>query len=376
MRRILTVNLREGMVIAKTIFSPSGRVLLRKDTVIKPVFIESLLDRKVMSVFIRDQRFPDLEPEEVVSDRTRMRVREALAEFREAAQSRSRRALIVASDHIAQRVADIVEEALSHRSVVVNLTDIGSMDDYTFDHSVNVCIISVLAACHMNINAEKIRLLGIGALLHDVGKLLVPPAVMRKPGKLTDEESDVVKNHSEDGYRFLSRQTDLSPLSTIVAYQHHERWDGSGYPLGLKGDEIHQFSQLVGIADVYDALVSDRVYREAFPPHRALAMINGSAERFFPGALVSQFLENLAPYPVGTVIELTNGVTAVVADVQRGSLYHPCIRALTDEDGVNLSESSQYQFELSDHPNLKIYRVIDKDEQSERSISTGLTASS
>ena len=171
------------------------------------------------------------------------------------------------------------------------------------------------------------RKLGLGLLVHDVGKLAVPPDVLNKPGRLTDDEMDVMKTHPLAGAELL-RSADLSPLAVSVVRDHHERMDGSGYPEGLEATKIQEFPRIAAVADVYDAVTSERVYKSAAPPHVGVAVIrNGAGGQFCPN-VVRNFRAVVMPYPVGHEILLPDGRTGVVASADPADPDRPTVRVM------------------------------------------------
>jgi HD-GYP domain-containing protein (c-di-GMP phosphodiesterase class II) len=195
----------------------------------------------------------------------------------------------------------------------------------------------------MGLTRDQMIDLGVGAMLHDIGKTQIPMEILMKPGKLTDEEYALMKEHSLQGYQMLKDIPDIPLLSAHCALQHHERLDGSGYPRGLKGDEIHLYGKIVGIADVYDALTTNRVYRKAFLPHEALEYLFTSTGQF-DSNLIAVFRDHVAIYPIGLIVTLSNGVKAVVVDINTKYPQRPIVRVLKNADG---QEIIPYEIDLS-----------------------------
>ncbi|MHB8757788.1 MAG: HD-GYP domain-containing protein, partial [Bacillota bacterium] len=245
--KLVTVDrLQPGMVVAKTVFGADRQVLLASGMVVKPQFISQLRRRGVPSVYIIDERFPDIETTDVVSAETRVEAlaatKEVLSEVKERAKSGLGKLTGTEARKVKDQVNNIIDELIQNRDLVVNLTDIRAADDYTFGHSVNVCILSLMTAIGIGYEPQRLRELGIGALLHDVGKTQIPEEILNKPGVLSAGEFEEVKKHPTYGFEIVRRQDGLSSLSAHVAYQHHERSNGEGYPRGLIGTEIHEFA--------------------------------------------------------------------------------------------------------------------------------------
>ncbi|PUU85975.1 MAG: metal dependent phosphohydrolase [Halanaerobium sp.] len=196
--------------------------------------------------------------------------------------------------------------------------------------------------------------LGMGGMLHDIGKTLIPEEILNKPAKLTDHEFEIIKNHPELGFNYLQQIESISPLSRIVVYSHHERVDGSGYPRGLKGDEIHEFARVAAIADVFDALTSDRVYRDRWPTYKAAEYIMNHTEQLFDYQLVKKFLPQVSFYPNGSEVILSSGHRAVVRTQNVGFPTRPVLRLIEDDEGNELDK----ELDLLKHMNIVITKVI------------------
>jgi putative nucleotidyltransferase with HDIG domain len=158
-------------------------------------------------------------------------------------------------------IKSILEDLQSFSGTLTVMTDLCSHDEYTFKHSLNVTVYSLILAMADHYSERQLLEIGLGAILHDVGKLSVPKEIIQKPGKLTDEEFDVIKAHTTNGFNILRKIHEVSLPAAHCAYQHHERFNGCGYPRGLKGEEIHQYARIMAVADVFDALTSERSYR-------------------------------------------------------------------------------------------------------------------
>ena len=265
MVRVSIMNLQPGMEIARDVVDAEGRLLIRKGVTLTFHYIQRLREIGIGAVYIVSQiELPPYDPD-VLSEQTRIKaiqtVRSAFDKFRT-----TRKVEVKVFQAIA---SSIVEELLARPDAMLHLTDIRTHDDYTFGHSVNVGVLSVLTGIVRGYNRKQLQELAIGCLFHDLGKMAIPLAILNKPGGFTEEEMEIMKTHSEAGFDVLRRNPGVPLLSAHIAYQHHERFDGTGYPRGLKGYEIHEYSRIATIADVYDALTSDRPYRQGIAPHEA-----------------------------------------------------------------------------------------------------------
>ena len=227
-------------------------------------------------------------------------------------------------------VEQMTESILRNGGALLSLCRVKNKDDYTFLHSVSVCALQVSFCRALGMDATTIHLAGIGGLLHDIGKVKVPDQILNKAGRLTDDEFKVMKCHVEESKKILDQTEGISEISVQVAYQHHERHDGSGYPEGLKGEAISQMGKMAAICDVYDAITSDRVYHKGLAPHEALRKIFEWSKFHFDPALVQQFLRTIGIYPVGTLVMLESGRLAIVMEQGEGSLLQPSVKAVYD----------------------------------------------
>lgn len=190
-------------------------------------------------------------------------------------------------------VGNIFTDAVENRHVLVHLSSLREHDSYTFGHSINVCIFSVMIGLKMRLPGEQLSEIAIGALLHDLGKLLIPPEILTKRGPLTADEWRRVRRHCEDAFALLGIQRGLPFTAAQIAGQHHENYDGSGYPRGLAGEQIHPYARIVAVADNFDAVTTDRPYRRAFLPHQAGQILRYSQGTKLDPRVVDAFFEAL-----------------------------------------------------------------------------------
>ncbi len=217
-------------------------------------------------------------------------------------------------------VNNLVDGILRNPDAHVCLTHLKHRDEYTAQHSINVCVLALALGRHVGLSQDQLSMLGVGALMHDIGKIKTPLDVLNKPGRLTEEEMNMMKAHPEHGRKILSTFHEL-PFDVIdIAFSHHERIGGGGYPRGLNSTEISFWNRLVSIVDVYDAITSDRCYHKGISPTEALTKMYSWRHTDFDPALLERFIQCVGIYPVGTLVELTSGeigVTIALNDAQR-----------------------------------------------------------
>lgn len=235
------------------------------------------MDLGVDFVYIDDPRTRDITVEDTISEETRIRaISQIRRSFRQLMGDQMKRTSITGLQlgKEFRSVMDMILNDLSnHKESMIMLTHISAMDDYLYHHSMNVCVYSTMLGMAHGYSRDELMTLGIGALLHDIGKTQIPLELLRKKEPLSEKEYDLIKQHAVYGFQFLKDEPNIPLIAAHCALQHHERMDGSGYPRGLKGDEIHEYARLIGLVDSYDAMTTHRVYRNALLPHQALEIL-------------------------------------------------------------------------------------------------------
>ena len=226
-------------------------------------------------------------------------------------------------DAVGAVVQNITESILRNAGALLGLLQIKNKDDYTFLHSVSVCTLLVAFCRSRNLDDEHIDQSGIGGLLHDTGKALVPDAILNKVGRLTDDEFAIIKRHPRDGHDILLRTPGIGAIPLDITLHHHERRDGSGYPDAQAGGAISELAQMAAIVDVYDAITSERCYHKGMPAAEALRKLYEWSKFHFDPALVQEFMRCVGIYPVGTLVLLESGRLGVVVEPHETSLLTP-----------------------------------------------------
>ncbi|MEX2360757.1 MAG: HD-GYP domain-containing protein [Gammaproteobacteria bacterium] len=230
-------------------------------------------------------------------------------------------------------VNDLVETITEDANTALWLTSLKNVHEYTAQHCINVSVLSIVFGKHLGFTEDQLKLIGLGALLHDVGKMNTPPEILNKPGKLTPDEFEVIKRHPVDGYETMLGTGNVPDQSLQIIKYHHERLSGRGYPDGLKGDQISTAVLMVAIADVYDAMTSERVYHQGMPAHDALKALYQIAPGEFGKKLMEEFIRCIGVYPVGSVVELFSGDIGIVMSVDPENKLRPLVMLVRDHDG-------------------------------------------
>jgi putative nucleotidyltransferase with HDIG domain len=233
-------------------------------------------------------------------------------------------------DSLAQAVAQ-------NRTALLALTALKNYDNYTFTHMVNVSILTMGQARGVGIDGPLLREFGLAALMHDIGKVKTPNEILNKPDKLTEQEYGVLKRHTVDGAQILRKTPEMPTLAPVVAFEHHLRADGTGYP-NAERQQLNLATTLCGIADVFDAMRSQRVYQPAFPTDRILAVLQRNDGKQFDQHLVRRFVQLVGIYPAGNLVRLHGGEIAVVLRAHAPDPYRPRVRVLMDKDDIALAD--------------------------------------
>ncbi|MGI6038109.1 MAG: HD-GYP domain-containing protein, partial [Limnochordia bacterium] len=302
---------------------------INKGVVLKESILQRLIQLGCPAVYVEDPLLEGLEIPEPIREETRQQAQNQLRRF----FTQVHLGRWVNCSQIKGVVDKLIDELASNPRVLVGLTDIRTYDSYTFGHSVNVCLLSILTGMKMGFNELELRDLATGALLHDIGKTQINKQVLLKPGALTEGEYAHVQLHTTFGFEALRRIPDFSILVAHIAYQHHERLEGQGYPRGLRGDDLHTYARIVAVADSYDAMTADRIYRPGKEPKAAIQELQQMAGRYYDPQVVEIFCSNVAVYPVGTWVQLNSGYVGVVVDINASTPKRPVVRLLFDPQG-------------------------------------------
>jgi len=334
----VTINdIIPGAVVAKPIYNERGILLVPTGIILDEKGINKLAELDIREAFIL---YPEQDTskilkqyaksphvDEIIYHRTRVKAQKLTKKVMQTIGQKG-----VNIDKISDIIDEILSQLLSSDNIILTLSRIRTIDDYTYEHSVNVCVVSLVIGIDLNLPPEDLKQLGTGALLHDVGKISISEDVLNKPSSLTENEFNEVKAHTVIGYQMLL-DAGISQEAAMIALCHHERYDGSGYNRNLAGEEIPLLSRIVTLADSYDAMSNDRVYKKKLSPdvvYKEIARLSG---RHFDYTISERFLRRIDLYPVGTGVVLNTNHKGVVVFANKLLPQSPVIRVF--RDGTN-----------------------------------------
>ncbi|MEG2082527.1 MAG: HD-GYP domain-containing protein, partial [Oscillospiraceae bacterium] len=324
---IATENLTAGMKLAKEVWGSSSFLpLLHSQNVLTDSNIAYLKQRKVAGAYVELMGTDDIEqPDEIFTQEQKVHLTTEIKTItkRLYAEKGNIFANVKAFDKIADYMTDVI---LSNKDCMLNLVEMKNYDDYAYVHSMQVGITSTIIGKRLGFSDARLKSLALAGMLHDVGKLKIPKEILDKPARLTEEEFCKMKKHPEYAYQKLSLCSSISAVVLDAVACHHEKYDGSGYPYNLAGEEIPVFARIIAIADVYDALTSPRTYRGAWEPYEAVNYMMSRAGMQFDTAILSTFLSAVAAYPLGVMVELDGGDVGVVVGTNEGFPLNPVVR--------------------------------------------------
>ena len=398
MRRLAVGSLGPGQVLARALYNERGDVLLNAGVRVSERFLQLLQGRGVSTVLVRDEGEDDVPPEDIVSERVRVaalgnvhKVFEVAARATADLQGKSPSQVVAALqqpgskkaspadaahyERLFRSVETIVDEVLT-ADTLPGLSSLKSHDNYTFCHSVDVSITALLLGKKLFLSRDQLKTLGMGCILHDLGKTIIDLSILNKPGKLTDEEFASIKAHPTIGFELLKAQMPGDVLPKHVALQHHERQDGSGYPRGLQGlnkvardsKDLMQtghmllLAEIAAVADVYDALASDRSYRPGLAAEKIVEVMRAMRGTHLNAEVLDTFLSVMPHYPVGVDCVVTagryQGCRGVVVATNKDAMDRPRIRLTTDARGIRLSTPEEV--DLLQTPDTTITCVLEE----------------
>jgi HD-GYP domain-containing protein (c-di-GMP phosphodiesterase class II) len=356
MRLVSLSNVPTGAVLGRDILTGRDATpLLRAGVTLSERYVDALSKAGIGALYVADQLSEGINPEPAITSDTRAMATRAVTLAHEDARraaaagrtlgSGATDALFEAVDRILQEIADV-------DGIPLVFSDLCAADAYHVQHSIDVAVLGLLIGQRVleeqgwvdfrgvrqyDRQDERLGRLGMGLLLHDIGKATIPHEILNKPGKLTESEWELIKTHPKAAVEIVRDSSAWCPLVQACVLRHHERWDGSGYPDGKLGTDTHEMARIAAIADVFDAITSERVYAPARPTHEGVQTILAGAGTQFDPAIVDVFARLVAPFPPGIEVELTDGRRAIVVSVAKHDLSRPVVRVFSGDASFDIA---------------------------------------
>jgi len=319
-------DIKAGMVLNKDIEKlDTGAILLSSGTVLnnKNIILMKNLGIRHIDVF---ERKDEKEKLVLVDDEGFLQKHDALADKTKELLSNIKLGKKIIITEINDVVDDLIDELSKSNNIMGKLRQLKETSDYNFKHSLNVSMLATMLGRWLNYSPVELKQISLAGIFHDIGKLKITDDIINKPGKLTIKEFEIVKKHPIYGYNILRETVGISKNVALGVLQHHEREDGSGYPLGVKGDKIHEFAKVIAVCDVFDAMTSNRVYKEKESPFTVAEHVANNSFGILDGRISTIFLNNIANFYVGNIVKLSNGEIGEIIYINRGTPTRPVIK--------------------------------------------------
>ncbi len=333
MRYTKTAEAKSGTILARTVYGSDGRILIKANTVLTPYLIQRLTMLGFPAIYTYDPGESQAVFQMALDEQTRIRAAAHLQN--------------IDLDKCIYIANEIMKQVMSMKDVAAEVNRISGFDLCTWTHSVDVCTYSVMCGVALRYLDNDLMELSQAALLHDIGKTMVNLNILNKPGKLTDDEYAMMKNHPEYGWSLLKKNTSLPATVCTAVYQHHENEDGSGYPNGIKGDRIYKFAKIIHATDVYEACTAVRPYKRPMNPADAMENLMSGYGTLFDTKIIEVMRSVIVLYPIGREVLLSDGRTGIIVENRREALQRPVVK-MSDGTAVD----------LLDKLNLTILKII------------------
>lgn len=350
MKRIAVYQLTPGMKLAKDVILPDGRLLLLTGFIIKPLYIRKLESFSVKEVFVEDEPYTPIEDFE--EEKVYLHAASTIKNIFALAKKENSIEVTTVRD----TVSEIIQKVIENETVMLQITGIRDIDNYTFLHSVDVCIYSTIIGKKIGFGKDLLLSLGMGAILHDIGKCKVPIEILQKPDKLSESEFEQMKLHTVYGSEIIKNSYGLSFSTANIALQHHEKWNGSGYPLGITSNSIDLTARIVSLVDVYDALTSDRVYKKKELPHIAAEYIKNNSNILFDPLIVDLFVNSIAVYGEGTIVLLNTGELGSIIPTRETGCTRQKVNVFSNKFGPPVLQP--YIIDLNEDRDIEIIEIF------------------
>ncbi len=341
MRIVNTKNLKDGMKLGKAVYSTEGSILLRKNIILTSGYIQKLKEKNIPSVYIEDEISDSIEVSNAIDPEIKMKAVTTIKDLFSEMSPKKQKYNTDKKTFISNKMYNSVRNSISmimqnikeNNDSLMNMVEVLSTDLSAYVHCVNVAVLAIMTGRSMGLDEYKVKELGIGALMHDIGRVYIPSEIINKPSSLTKEEYEIVKKHPAHGYQMVKNNKHISAYVKTIILMHHERLDGSGYPLKLKANKINKYARIVSICDAFEAMVSDRAYRKKMPIYKALELLSAETTKKLDGVVFNHFLKCISIYPKGTGVVLNTGEKGIVIENNIHMPARPKVRIILQPDG-------------------------------------------
>jgi HD-GYP domain-containing protein (c-di-GMP phosphodiesterase class II) len=367
--RIIPINsVKKGTVLANNIFSENGDILLKKGVILTEHLIERVIENGIITVYI-DDGYTDHEVLDVIQPEIRIKAMKAIKEtfkqienynqqlenqvdgFNKKIQMKSMEKYVGKLKSITQFIVDDISN--SHQ-LMINLVDIKNLNNYLYEHALSVAILSTVVGIELRLTKHQLYNLFLGAMVHDIGKLFIDKSLISQKEPYSLQQQEAYDQHTKIGYEYLKENYNFEAPARIISLQHHECFDGTGYPKGMEGDSIHLFSRIVAVCNTYDEMVSDTPQAVGIPVNEAIEFLMGNAGACFDFKVVEVFTRKVNPYPIGTLVELSNNEVYLVTANHANFPMRPTVQKVNTRTKSLLNEI----IDLMEVKDLVIQKIV------------------
>ncbi|KYH31568.1 cyclic di-GMP phosphodiesterase response regulator RpfG [Clostridium tepidiprofundi DSM 19306] len=350
MRLTLVSNLVGNEILAKNIITEDGKLLLKHGERVNQEHISNLKKYKIFFVYIEDEDLEDIYEDTYLNSLKETALKSMPDIFNNLLTGNTEfinEALV--------SVYELIDYISGEDTINTNLYEVKNYDNYTYIHCLDTCIMSTFLGARLHYDKENLRNLALAALFHDIGKTKISSSIINKKGLLTKNEFDIIKLHPFYSKEIISKIPSIPACVIDGVAQHHEKFDGTGYPFRISGNEISEYARLISICDVFTAVSSNRNYRNRFDPYEAYELILSSSSTYFDPKLVELFKNTFSVYPLGSCLKLSNGIEGFVVKQNPGFPDRPVLRVIYD---INKHKITPYEINLLKNTNITVISVL------------------
>lgn len=359
MRAVPIEYIKENAILGDTIFSVEGVLLANKGVTLTSGLLQKIKDNQIYTLYIEDEH-SNVEINRLVQPNLRNKAMLLIknifqsAGFRDSNGELKSKPIHGYMDEATRTINEVLKEIYEVQDAPLEYVNIKSVENYLYMSSLNCGILSAMMAIGLGYKEDMVRQIFMAGVIHDIGMALIPQSIFHKTEPFTRDEKLMILNHPKTGYEYLRDKHYINAYAKQATLQHHEKLDGSGYPSSIKGKDLTIISQIVGVADVFDAMTSDKPYSRAVTPNEALEFLMASSGRFFDSQLINLFAKKIHPYPKGSLVRLNNSKIAVVDEVPKDLPLRPRVRIIEGESG----SYSYKAIDLLEERNLIIENIV------------------